>query len=48
MKLIIAIVNDDDARNVMDSLSESGFMVTKLCSSGGFLQLHTIKLYYLT
>lgn len=38
MKLIIAIVNDDDARNVMDSLSESGFMVTKLCSSGGFLK----------
>jgi uncharacterized protein YaaQ len=38
MKLIIAIVNDDDARNAMDSLSESGYMVTKLCSSGGFLK----------
>ena len=38
MKLIIAIVNDDDARNVMDTLSENGYMVTKLCSSGGFLK----------
>ena len=38
MKLVIAIINDDDSRNVMDELRESGFIVTKLCSTGGFLK----------
>ena len=38
MKLIIAIVHDEDNRKVMDALNENGFMVTKLCSSGGFLK----------
>lgn len=39
MKLIVAIVNDDDAPIIMDSLREAGFSVTKLSSSGGFLRL---------
>lgn len=39
MKLVVAIVNDDDAPIIMDSLREEGFSVTKLSSSGGFLRL---------
>jgi uncharacterized protein YaaQ len=38
MKLVFAIVHDEDGRKVMDELSKSGFGVTKLCSSGGFLR----------
>ncbi len=38
MKLVLAIVQDEDAVNVMDELNVNGFMVTKMCSSGGFLR----------
>jgi len=38
MKLIFAIVHDEDAHKVMDELNSQGFSVTKLCSSGGFLK----------
>ena len=38
MKLIFAIVHNDDARKVMDELNSKGFSVTKLCSTGGFLK----------
>lgn len=38
MKLIIAIVNDDDAVDLLDDLTEGGFRVTKLATSGGFLR----------
>ncbi|MCL1936615.1 MAG: cyclic-di-AMP receptor [Defluviitaleaceae bacterium] len=39
LKLVIAIVHDDDAGVIMDNLRESGFSVTKLASSGGFLRI---------
>ena len=38
MKLIIAIVHDDDASRVMEELNNHGFRVTRMCSSGGFLK----------
>jgi uncharacterized protein YaaQ len=38
MKLVFAIVHDEDEIEVMKSLNENGFSVTKLCSSGGFLR----------
>ncbi len=38
MKLVIAIVQDDDALDVIDSLNEGGFRVTKLATTGGFLK----------
>jgi uncharacterized protein YaaQ len=38
MKLIFAIVNDEDGYRVMDVLNKNKFSVTKLCSSGGFLK----------
>lgn len=37
MKLILAIVNNDDAHFVNSSLSKAGFFVTKISSTGGFL-----------
>ncbi len=38
MKLIIAIVQDDDALNLVDTLTEERFRVTKLATTGGFLK----------
>ena len=38
MKLVLAIVQDEDSAHVMDELNVNGFMVTKMCSSGGFLR----------
>lgn len=37
MKLILAIINNDDAYTVNTSLSKAGFFVTKISSTGGFL-----------
>ena len=37
MKLILAIVNNDDAYSVSTALSSEGFFVTKISSTGGFL-----------
>lgn len=37
MKLIFAIVNGDDSVAVSKALTKSGFFVTKLASTGGFL-----------
>lgn len=39
MKLIFAIVNNDDSARVAAALTESGFGVTKLTTSGGFLMV---------
>lgn len=38
MKLIIAIVQDEDASNLISSLMNERFSVTKLASTGGFLR----------
>lgn len=37
MKLVIAVVNHDDANTVTHNLSKKGFSSTKLSSAGGFL-----------
>jgi uncharacterized protein YaaQ len=37
MKLIFAIVNNDDSHSVQSALTKHGFQATKLASSGGFL-----------
>lgn len=39
MKLILAIVNNDDSARVSSALTESGFGVTRLTTSGGFLMV---------
>lgn len=38
MKLIIAIVNNDDSSSVSSALTKSGYSVTKLATTGGFLK----------
>lgn len=38
MKLVIAIVQDDDAMDLVDILTENGLRVTKLATTGGFLK----------
>ena len=37
MKLIFAIINNDDSHSVQQALTKSGFQTTKLSSTGGFL-----------
>lgn len=38
MKLIVAIVQDQDVNALMDSLTEKKYRVTRLSSTGGFLK----------
>jgi uncharacterized protein YaaQ len=38
MKMVFAIVNDEDSRKVAAELNSNGFKVTKLNSTGGFLK----------
>jgi uncharacterized protein YaaQ len=38
MKLIIAIVQDEDASRLIGNLMSEGFSVTKLATTGGFLR----------
>jgi len=38
MKLVLAVIDDEDAFHVLDALNEKGFYVTKLASTGGFLR----------
>ena len=38
MKMVMAIIHDDDAYKIIDELSEGGFRVTKLATTGGFLR----------
>lgn len=38
MKLIIAIVQDEDAPRLISSLMNDGYFVTKLATTGGFLR----------
>lgn len=39
MKLILAIVNNDDSATAASALTEEGFFVTKLSTTGGFLMV---------
>ena len=38
MKLVIAIVQDEDASRLVNQLMKNGFGVTKLATTGGFLR----------
>jgi len=39
MKLVLAIVNNDDSAIVASELTREGFVITKLSTTGGFLQV---------
>ena len=38
MKLVLAIVQDDDALDLIEELNDKGFRVTKLATTGRFLK----------
>ena len=38
MKLVIAIVQDDDAMDLIEELTDKNYRVTKLATTGGFLK----------
>ncbi len=44
MKLVIAIVNNDDANAVMNGLTEKGYSATRLSTQGGFLRVGNVTL----
>lgn len=44
MKLVMAIVNGDDSKEVIKKLMHGSFQVTKLASSGGFLRAGNVTL----
>lgn len=39
MKLVLAIIHDEDAARLTTALNKEGFQVTKLASTGGFLRV---------
>ena len=44
MKLVFAIVSNDDSNVVMKELNKEGFSVTKTASTGGFLRVGNVTL----
>lgn len=38
MKLVIAVIHDEDSYKLTERLNKAGFMATKLASTGGFLK----------
>ena len=44
MKLIVAIVNRDDANPVVQNLAKNGFSCTRLSTTGGFLLAGNVTL----
>lgn len=44
MKLVLAIINRDDARTVTVSLTKKGFSSTRLSTTGGFLMAGNVTL----
>ena len=44
MKLVMAVVNAIDSKDVMKNLMRDGFQVTQLASSGGFLKAKNVTL----
>lgn len=44
MKLLIAIINNDDSHRVLDEISRAGLYATKLSTTGGFLKAGNMTL----
>ena len=44
MKLIIAIINNDDSHKVLSEISRAGLYATKLSTTGGFLKAGNLTL----
>ena len=44
MKLIVAIINNDDANAVMNAVTKAGYSATRLSTTGGFLRAGNVTL----
>lgn len=44
MKMLLAIINSDDAPNVINSLMKEGYQITKLATTGGFLKAGNVTI----
>lgn len=44
MKLIVAIINNDDANAVMNNITKAGYSATRLSTTGGFLRAGNVTL----
>ena len=44
MKMLLAIINSDDAHSVINHLMEAGFQITKLATTGGFLRAGNVTI----
>ncbi|MDD4715002.1 MAG: cyclic-di-AMP receptor [Oscillospiraceae bacterium] len=44
MKLILSIISHDDAKAVIQALTQNGFSVTKLATTGGFLMFGNVTI----
>ena len=42
MKLVVGIVNSDDANELISEMTKASFQVTKLSTSGGFLRMGNV------
>lgn len=38
MKMVMAVIHDEDSHRLMEALTKGGFMATKLASTGGLLK----------
>lgn len=45
MKMIIAVIHDEDSHQLMEKLTKEGFMATKLASTGGLLKTGNTTLF---
>ncbi len=45
MKLVLAVIHDEDAHHLMEQLTKAGFMATKLASTGGLLRTGNTTLF---
>lgn len=45
MKMVLAIIHDEDAHHLMEKLTKEGYMATKLASTGGFLKTGNTTLF---
>ena len=44
MKLVIGIVNNDDAGDLLSEITKASFQATKLSTSGGFLKMGNVTI----
>ena len=44
MKMVLAVIDKDDAHDVISNLSKEGFSITRLSTTGGFLRAGNVTI----